>query len=643
MEKETENKVSQVKPQKAANKSKSSAKKSKPKNTYPQKQKKVSSNAEELKKIQDVVDEQLKVSQDNVENGTHNKVPEPKVVTEEKVEKKKSKKESKDIKKEKQKGSEKSLQTVGPKEIYSNNAPQPKKVKSHVGVTIGLSFVFLALVALILCSFMFALVNRNSVEIIEGVSIMGVDVSHLSKEDAIEKVTHEIDNRLAQNLVFTHHDERYQIIAESLEVKYNVDEVVDKAYTYGRTGNIFVKNLNILKTKYNKINITPETTSNNEIFDSIVEQMETNFADCLKQAEYEINGTKLTIRNGKDGYTILKDELKDILEKKYTAINFDPEETVEVPVSLTKMDSIDIAKIYQQIYKPAIDATYTQEPYKITASEEGLDFKISLDEAKSMISEKKDSYEIPLKVLYPNVTTDDISKDAFPDLLAEYSTNYASSNYNRATNVELCAKFMNGKVVMPGDTLSYNKTVGPRTPGRGFKAAPIYNNGTTEMGYGGGSCQVSTTLYNAVLLANLGIVERHNHMFVIGYAPIGRDATVSYGGCDFVFKNTRKYPIKLEVTTYKRNVYVKVYGHKEEVEYDVKITSSRTGTVSPKTTYQTDKSLAPGETRVISGGSAGATAVAYRTLYLNGQVVEKQLLSSDRYQAHNKIVARNGG
>lgn len=639
MEKETENKISQANPKKAANKSKPSAKKSQPK----PKTKKVSSNAEELKEIQDIVDEQLKVSQDNVENGTHNKVPEPKVATEEKIEEKNKKKESKGAKAESKEHHEKSLQTVGPKEIYTNNSPKAKKAKSHVGTTIGLSFVFLVLVALILCSFMFALVNRNSVEIIDGVSIMGVDVSHLDKEAATAKVTQEINNRLAQNLVFTHHEERYQIIAESLEVTYNVNEVVEKAYSYGRTGNIFVKNLNILKTKFNKVNITPETTSNTEIFDSIVVQMETNFADCLKQAEYEINGTKLTIRNGKDGYTILKNELKDILEKKYTAISFNPEESVEVPVSLTKMDSIDIAKIYQQIYKPAVDATFTQEPYKITASEEGLDFKITLDEAKAIISEEKDSYEIPLKVLYPNVTTDDIGKDAFPDLLAEYSTNYASSNYNRATNVELCAKFMNGKVVMPGETLSYNKTVGPRTPGRGFKAAPIYNNGTTEMGYGGGSCQVSTTLYNAVLLANLGIVERHNHMFVIGYAPIGRDATVSYGGCDFVFKNTRTYPIKLEVTTYKRNVYVKVYGHREEVEYDVKITSSRTGTVSPTTTYQTDRSLAPGETKVISGGSAGATAVAYRTLYLNGQVVDKQLLSSDRYQAHNRIVARNPG
>ena len=105
----------------------------------------------------------------------------------------------------------------------------------------------------------------------------------------------------------------------------------------------------LLKIIFNKVNITPETTSNTEIFDSIVVQMETNFADCLKQAEYEINGTKLTIRNGKDGYTILKNELKDILEKKYTAISFNPEESVEVPVSLTKMDSIDIAKIYQQI------------------------------------------------------------------------------------------------------------------------------------------------------------------------------------------------------------------------------------------------------------------------------------------------------
>ncbi len=636
MEEETQKKDSQAKKAKNENTKKnhssSSTKKSEVKKTYPKKEKKVPSNAEELKNIQDVVDEQLKVSIDNVEHGTHNKVPEPKVDTKEK--KDNSKKENK-IKEEK------SLKPVEPKEVYVKETP--KKAKRNVAATISLSLVFMLLVALIILSFIFAFLNRNSLEIIEGVSIMGVDVSHLTKEAAIEKVTQEIDNRLAQNLVFTHNDEKYQIIAQDMEVKYNVEEVVNEAYDYGRQGNIFIKNLDIIKTKFNKVNITPETTSNVEIFDSIVSQMETNFADCLKQAEYEIKGTKLKITNGKDGYTILKDELKDILEKKYTAITFNAEETVEVPVSLTKMNSIDIAKIYQQIYKPAVDATFTAEPYKITASEEGLDFNISLDEAKTIVSEPKESYEIPLKILHPSVTTDDISKDAFPDLLAEYSTNYASSNYNRATNVELCAKFMNGKVVMPGETLSYNKTVGPRTPGRGFKSAPIYNNGTTEMGYGGGSCQVSTTLYNAVLLANLGIVERHNHMFVIGYAPIGRDATVSYGGCDLVFKNTRQYPIKLEVTTYKRNCYVRVYGHKEDVEYDVKITSSRTGSIAPKTTYQNDSSLAPGETRTISSGSAGATAVAYRNLYLNGELVEKQLLSTDRYQAHNKVVARNPG
>lgn len=633
MEEETKNKNSQPKEKKVENKSNSSTKKSQTKKTSSSKTKKVPSNAGELKQIQDIVDEQLKVSIDNVENGTHNKVPETKVDTSEKNDKKE--------KKEKKKHEEKSLKPVEPKAVYVKDSP--KKERNHIGTTISLSLIFILLVALIILSFIFAFLNRNSLEIIDGVSIMGVDVSHLTKEAAAEKITQEIDSRLGQNLVFTHHDEKYQIIAQDMEVQYNIDEVVDKAFSYGRQGNIFIQNYDILKTKFQKINVTPETSSNVEIFDSIVSQMEANFADCLKQAEYEINGTKLKITNGRDGYTILKDELKNILEKKYTAISFNPEETVEVPVSLTKMDSIDIAKIYKQIYKPAVDATYTAEPYKITASEEGLDFNISLDEAKAIVSEDKESYEIPLKVLHPSVTTDDISKDAFPDLLAEYSTNYASSNYNRATNVELCAKFMNGKVVMPGETLSYNKTVGPRTPGRGFKSAPIYNNGTTEMGYGGGSCQVSTTLYNAVLLANLGIVERHNHMFVIGYAPIGRDATVSYGGCDLVFKNTRNYPIKLEVTTYKRNCYVKVYGHKEEVEYDVKITSSKTGTIAPKTTYQNDSSLEPGQTRVISGGSSGATAVAYRSLYLNGELIERQLLSSDRYQAHNKVVARNSG
>lgn len=586
-----------------------------------------SSNATELKELQDQVDKQREISEDKVQKGTNTRIDNTLVIrsNNELVSKENEPKSLKPINKD--------------TSIYTKE--KTKKASRNVGAIVGLSLVLLILVALLILSFIFAYINNKSNKIIQGVTIMGVDVSNLNKDEAIDKLNNEIDSRLAQNLVFTHHDEKYQIIPDTMEVKFNTEDVVNEAYQIGRNGNIFVQNLEIIKTKRNPRNISPKTTLNDEIFESIVSQMETNFADCLKESSYEIDGSKLIITKGQDGYLIDKDKLKDLFNDKFTSSSFSSDETIEVPVSLTKCDSIDIDKIHSEIYKAPVDATFTQEPFKITASETGLDFAISIDEAKALLKEDKDTYTIKLKTLYPKVSTNDIGKEAFPDLLGSYSTDYSSSNYNRSTNVELCSKFMNGKVLMPGDTISYNQTVGPRTPERGFKSAPIYANGTTAMGYGGGSCQVSSTIYNAVLRANLKIAERHNHMFVVGYVPIGLDATVAYGGPDFKFTNSRNYPIKVEVYTSGKKVYCNIYGHKEETEYEIKISSSRTGTIAPKTVYQTDSSLPSGTTKVISGGSNGATAISYRYLYINGSLVKTEVLANDKYSAHNRIVAKS--
>lgn len=98
---------------------------------------------------------------------------------------------------------------------------------------------------------------------------------------------------------------------------------------------------------------------------------------------------------------------------------------------------------------------------------------------------------------------------------------------------------------MPGQSFSYNQTVGKRTIAAGFKVAGVYANGEVTEGVGGGICQVSSTLYNSVLLSNLEVVERHNHSFNPGYVPAGQDATVSWGGPDFKFKNNRSYPVRI--------------------------------------------------------------------------------------------------
>ena len=141
-----------------------------------------------------------------------------------------------------------------------------------------------------------------------------------------------------------------------------------------------------------------------------------------------------------------------------------------------------------------------------------------------------------------------IGTEAFPDLLSTFSTKYAASNKNRTTNLILASNKINGTVLMPGEVFSYNKVVGKRTIAAGYKEAPIYVSGRVEDGLGGGICQITSTLYNAVVFANLEIVERSNHQFVPSYVGASRDATVVYGALDFKFKNNTDYTIIINVS-----------------------------------------------------------------------------------------------
>ena len=201
-----------------------------------------------------------------------------------------------------------------------------------------------------------------------------------------------------------------------------------------------------------------------------------------------------------------------------------------------------------------------------------------------------------------------IGTEAFPDLISEFSTKYSQSQKDRTTNLRLAAEKINGTVLMPGEVFSYNTVVGKRTIDAGYKEAKIYVNGEVVDGLGGGICQVSTTLYNAILYANLEIVERRNHQFVPSYAGAGLDATVVYGSIDFQFKNTRSYPIKIQCSVDKGICNFQIYGLKEETEYEVNVWAN----VISKT----------------------KTSKAYRQLKLNGEVVSTELLSSDTYKVH---------
>lgn len=498
-----------------------------------------------------------------------------------------------------------------------------------------ISIVFILLVL----STIFAVFNQNSNLIVKGIHIKGIDVSGLTQEQAKEKVTEAFIESLSADLILTHNGEEIALSPADIYASFDIDEAVNLAYNIGRNGNLFQQNFEIIAAFTSRYNISPGFSYSAELLEEKLTQIEQNLPDYVVQPSYTVEGNELKIQNGKAGILIdrstLTSQIVHVLNNLENAT-----QKIEIPTISVASDPIDLDAIYQEVHKEAVDAYYTKDPFAVYPSSTGLDFSVSLDEAKAMLTEQKEEYVIPLKVVYPKVTTNDLGSEAFPDLLATYSTTFSTKNTNRSTNIRLATQKINGVVLMPGETFSYNQVVGKRTTANGFKVAAVYSNGEVSEGVGGGICQVSSTLYNAVLLSNLEVTERRNHTFHTGYVPAGQDATVSWGAPNFKFKNNRNYPIRIVATVSGGKITTKIYGLKQADDYTVKISSSIVGSIPYKTTYKTDSSLGAGNTKVIQKGSNGLKSVTYKILYQNGKEVSREVISRDTYQPHNQIIAR---
>lgn len=142
--------------------------------------------------------------------------------------------------------------------------------------------------------------------------------------------------------------------------------------------------------------------------------------------------------------------------------------------------------------------------------------------------------------------------------LGEFTTKFNEANHPRVANLRLAASSVHGTVLKPGEVFSYNATVGPTTEARGYKKAKIIVEGQEKEGFGGGVCQISSTLYNAAKTAGLEIVERHAHSKEVVYVAKDKDAATSYGGIDLKFKNTKPFPVVLHTTLEGNTVIAKI-------------------------------------------------------------------------------------
>lgn len=227
---------------------------------------------------------------------------------------------------------------------------------------------------------------------------------------------------------------------------------------------------------------------------------------------------------------------------------------------------------------------------------------------------------------------------AVKDELAAYATTFNPADRNRTQNLMLAAREINGIILKPGEEFSFNQTVGERLTEKGYREAPVFVSGRVVTDIGGGVCQVSSTLYNAVLLTGLTITERKNHSRLVSYVPPGLDATVNYGSIDLKFKNTTVSPILITSRIQENRLLIRIFGRNEKPGRTVTLMATGAQTLEPPVVTLPDPNLPRGVTKIVEPGYRGMQVTVYRLFKEGEKIIKKELISTDTYAPGTRII-----
>jgi vancomycin resistance protein YoaR len=440
---------------------------------------------------------------------------------------------------------------------------------------------------------------------------------------------------------------KYKDLSETVdfsktEVLYNINDIVDKAWSIGRNGNIIERLTSILKVKNNNTYFNLSVSFNKNILKDQINSLYERTVIPVKDSDILIQETSVTIHSGTHGEHFDKVDILDKISAQI--IDCNPSE-IDIPVIITNPFQIDPKKLFEQINIEPIDAKLKVENNRAVISPESNGKTVSIDALTNAIQElgSKEDFEIvvPLNIILPKVTAKIISDSLFRDTLSTMTTNFFKRNtieLNRSENIRIALSKINGTVIENGKTFSFNQIVGERTIEGGYKDAYTFVNGKLVADTGGGICQVSSTLYNAVLFSDLPVLERGNHSFAVSYVPPGRDAAVFYGSKDFVFKNDTGWPILIKAIILKGNrIFIEFKGTKSNFEKSIQIITDTKKVIPNKITYIKDNSVAPGKVVLKQHGGKGYVVDTYKIVKENGIQVKKLFLHTSYYSPLEEI------
>ena len=298
---------------------------------------------------------------------------------------------------------------------------------------------------------------------------------------------------------------------------------------------------------------------------------------------------------------------------------------------------LDLEEAVRQLESEPTPARYDIETGRVVEGRPGIRLDAEAAAFALDAAAPGERVRLPAEIVEPALTARELEAVLFRDVLGTASTAVSGSSVRRG-NVKLSGRLINGTVLNDGDEFDYNLVVGERTTARGFGAAPSYVNGETVNTVGGGICQTSSTLYLAAMRSNLEIVERYNHRYWPGYIARGMDATVSWGGPEFRFKNNTGYPVRIEAEYRDSQLTVTLRGTKTDDTY-VEMEYDELSTTPYETEYRETAELPWGVRQQQQSGYTGREVVTYRCLYSgDGELLSRTEEARSSYKSRSEII-----
>lgn len=281
----------------------------------------------------------------------------------------------------------------------------------------------IVLIAICVISTIFSVIYMGKDVIVPNIYVGSISIGGLTKEEAKDKILKIYEEKATKDIRASLKDYEQIIKTEMVEFVADVSKAVDNAYMIGRNGNIIENNYTIISRYFNNKNIEISYHVNEELMKKLLEEIAGKIPEKVKEPSYNIDGTKLLVYPGTRGYEVNKLSLREMIVSIMLDVDKKTEEDLKItiPVDLKEPNNIDIEKIHNEIYEKPENATYNEETKELKLDKDGLDFAITIEEAKNIIRENKEEYTIPLKKVKADITYDKLGKDIFPDLLRNIS------------------------------------------------------------------------------------------------------------------------------------------------------------------------------------------------------------------------------